>query len=241
MNKNEEIFLVKTGGIIKRSEFLFYILGLWPKDNSSILYKIYGISIFVTFYVSYLVATALGMLFSTNFVEKIHLSLVTFSAFAVMYRVLIFYRKKEQIQHLTSMINDYSIDDGKQFTSINEKIKTFEKYAYLLMYVPAAGVLMIMFVPMISNSKVLIINIWVPIDLEQSSLAFWIACAYSSICLSFIVTAFQPSLVIWYTMLNISIKYEILGNKLMKLGNGTAGQFEMNLIDLVKEHRNINR
>lgn len=239
MSENVKKFLVHTGLITRRSEIIFYVIGLWPKDHSSILYKLYGIFIFITFYISYFLAIVLKMIFTTKFVEKIHLSLVTFSICTILYRMLLFFKKREQIQHLTSMITDYSFDDRTEFTSVNTKIKTYERYAYMLMYVPAFGLVLFMFAPIISNTHVLIINIWVPFNWQDSSLTFWIVCTYSVICLSCLVIAFQPSLVIWYTMLNISIRYELLGYKLTKLGNG-AGDFKKDLIELVEEHRKIN-
>lgn len=242
MSKNNKM-LIEVKKLFKDFERIVYYFGLWPRDNSTIYFKIYGVSVFFTFYPVYAVAIALGAVVAENFAEKMFLVMCTMSGCCLMLKIIHFYRNREDIQKLFHEMDDYTVDDQIQYDEINRKIRKFIEFKAIMFRVFYYGVCLQLLVPFIMQENIFAIKIWVPIDWTHNNIAFWIINVYTLICIQFYVVAVELSVIVWYLMLNFSIKYEMLGYQLMNLGksdDGCSVQFKTNLVNCIESHRKIN-
>lgn len=72
--------------------------------------------------------------------------------------------------------------------------------------------------PFLGSEKALFVKIGFPLDWEHSEIAFWIANIFIFTELFLSMTSFLFSITIWYLMLNCSLRYEVLGCELRKMG-----------------------
>lgn len=234
--------LVKVKKLIQEFERTVYFIGLWPNENSSIYFKMYGIFVFCAFYLPYVIAAAIGAVVTKIFAERIFLVMCTTSGSCLILKIIHFYRKREDIRKVLDEMNDYTIHDQMQYDQINGKIEKFSKFKSFVFRVVYGVVGLQLVVPLILQEKVLLIKIWVPIDWSHSNAAYWIINVYSVICIALYAVAIEFSVIVWYLMLNFALKYEMLGCQLMNLGNngGCSSRFKTDLINCIESHLQIN-
>lgn len=118
---------------------------------------------------------------------------------------------------LLKEVSVHAIQCKEKFNEIELRLKKFHYLATGLIGTTVFIVLIIMAFPFVFK-KVLAFNIWFPLDYKQSDLNFWIAHAYTMYCVFVCALMIAFTAVIWYVMLNMSIKYQILGYALENLG-----------------------
>lgn len=99
---------------------------------------------------------------------------------------------------------------------------------------------MMFLVPLFNKEKVLLIKIWVPFDVDWKSndLAFWLIYIYTNTCMALFATSIGRCLFIWYIMLNLSLKFEILGYRLTNL-KSQQNTTRIDFINCVEYHLQI--
>lgn len=109
--------------------------------------------------------------------------LLSIAVSRIMFRMVIFYRKKNVIKKLlinTDVFADakhYCLDNKNQYDAVLEKLDNFVDFAYRMYCMFTVTVLMIMILPLFNKESVLLIKIWVPqVDWDSNDLVFWIMC-----------------------------------------------------------------
>lgn len=236
----------KISRLLSGFEKTFYIFGLFPMVEYAQCYKIYCFLVFAIFFFIFSILSTLEAVFNKKLEDTMFSSLLSIAVSCIMFRMVIFYRKKKVIEKLLvntdvfADVNNYCSENKDQYNSVLEKINSFVDFAYKMYCMFTVTVLMMMIVPLFNKEKVLLIKVWLPLDVDWKSndLAFWIMYLFTNTTMAFCAISIGRCLFVWYIMLNISLKYEILGYRLTNLKiqqSSTRSDF----IDCIQYHLQI--
>nr|QGW45384.1 odorant receptor 11 [Bradysia odoriphaga] len=247
---------------------IFYLIGIWQRDEESNYRKI-GKKIFFTFF-----GSLLPIFFATNVflcddrnesIFSVHIGIIT----AVMYVKFLYllFKKHEILAFLNDPIVVHSIENREEYEQTNEKIKKFIRFVqvYLLAILITTALVVLIELPVFSTDKGL--PFFISFTWNKSEIVYWLAYLFLSLSMVLYSVINFMTVFVWYIMLNYFIEYELLGNKLKKLGvpaienqarnekqqkgwktvlsqktyNSVqqSKEFVENLIILVKDHRNM--
>lgn len=238
----------KINRLLRGFEKAFYIFGLLPMVEYTMCYKIYSFTIFAIFYVIFSILSTLEAVFNDNLEDAMFSILLSIAVWCIMFRMVVFYRKRHVIEkllidtHVFADVNNYCTEKKEQYSSVLKKLDTFVDFAYKMYCMFTVTVLMMMIVPLFSSEKVLLIKIWVPfnVDWKSNDLAFWLIYIYTNTCMALFATSIGRCLFVWHIMLNISLKFEILGYRLTNLKSQKL-QTRIDFIDCIKYHQQIKK
>lgn len=227
-------------------EKTFYIFGLFPSTEYTNRYKIYCFVIFAIFFVLFSIASILEAVFTETLEDTMFSGLLTIAVTCIMFRMIVFYRKRTVIRNLLANtdvsvdVKNYCIDNTDQYRAVLRKLETFVDFAYKMYYMFTVTVLMMMIVPLFNKEKVLLIKVWVPLDVDwkDNEIAFWIMYIFTNTTMALCAISIGRCLFVWYIMLNISLKYEILGYRLTNLKSQQQSS-KLDLISCVNYHLEI--
>ncbi|XP_037032261.1 odorant receptor 94a-like [Bradysia coprophila] len=260
------MFTIQMDKTFKQFLKIFYQLGIWQRDEESEYRKI-GKKTFYTLF-----GALLPVFFAINAFLCADRSEAIFSVQAaiitsVVYLKLLYilFRKQEILSFLNDPIVVHSIENRGEYLQVNKKLQKFIGFVrpYCLAIFITAVLLIVYKLPIFSNDKGL--PAFISFSWNDSEIVYWLA--YLLISLSIVLHSIinYTSALVWYIMLNYSLEYRLLGNKLKNLGVTTeknqnkkqqkltkkgrsqkslnsAAQsktFVENLIVLVKAHRNL--
>lgn len=202
--------------------------------------------IFAIFFVMFCITSAIEAFYSETIGVAMFPALLTIAVSCIMFRMIIFYRKQNVIQKLlinTDVIGDvnqYCIGNKEQYIVVLKKINSFVDFAYQMYSMFTVTVLMMIIVPLFSSEKVLLVKVWIPfeIDWKTNDIAFWMLYVFTNTTMAFCAISIGRCLFVWYIMLNISLKYEILGYRLTNLKHQLISP-RTELISCIKYHLQI--
>lgn len=160
-------------------------------------------------------------------------------------RHLTLYLYSRSVQFLINEILEHSTDDEQLFDKININLKRFSIFADIFFKTMVLGVIGLVFLPTISSSKLLPYKIWFPFDINSNLLILISSKGYAIICMSLFVISMLSTLLIWYLMFNVSIRYDTFGSQLKNLNkmknNGQDGSSCKQLIEMITLHLRIRK
>lgn len=231
----------------------YYRLKIWQSEETSIL-NVMAKVFYFTIHFSYVVAVFLG-LFVCDDDEFIFL-IATFMAYSVI-NVKLYYLLRQQ-QDICSFLYDicsHSISDQIEWIRINDRINIFIKFVTYFLILAASGTLPFFCfrLPLFSAEKKLPLTIGFPLNWRNNEFSYW--AAYFFVTMNHVLTvAFLSStVIIWYIMVNCSIKYESLGSKFRRFGTNIAIEEEMiseaekkqlflrEFIDLIRKYQELKK
>lgn len=154
-----------------------------------------------------------------------HLTLFIFST-------NIHFLMNESLEHFT--------DDEKLINNVNNNLKTFSTFAKIFFSTVILTVTGLFFLPVLSSTKMLPYKIWFPFDIRKNTLLLIASNTYAVICMGLFAFSILSTLLIWYLMLNVSIRFKTYGSRLKRL-NGLNESNCNELIEFVKMHLQIRR
>lgn len=111
----------------------------------------------------------------------------------------------------------HSFSHKENFIATEKTIKNFNFFSIGLIAVTTLMVLLVYVFPIVYR-KTLPFKIWFPLDWKRNEIHFWIAYAYIMYCIFICYLMIAFAILTWYVLLNIAIKYRMLGNDLENLG-----------------------
>lgn len=210
----EKTYTIEVPDTIKRLIAILYLFGLWTKiDRTTFQQLCYIISF--TFVV---LLVFLGAYLSENKDRAVFLGVVWLVCIVQICRMYFIIWKQDTILRCIEKTAVNHTTDYEVYAGIDKKIKiilsiarTFIATAFLT---TCAGI----FLPFAYSEKTLILPIAFPVDYKTNEIAFWIAHACVIWCLFSSVICCLPMTIIWYLMLNIVVKFEVLGSEFKNLG-----------------------
>ncbi len=212
---------------------------------------------------SFLTSVLFGAYLSNDNEESLFLLAVAIGNFVEAFRSFKLISGKRSILAFLHDLCSHSTSDNEEFVKINKKLKNFLNLMLGFVLVGVWAVSCAAIVPLVSNEKILVFSIAFPLDWKNDSFSFWIAYLYVIGGFFYGFVSFIFVIIIWYLMINCTIKYEILGNQLRRAGlrkddeksdvqpvlktkaktsKGDRQQlYHKDLIEAIESHRNIKR
>lgn len=192
--------------------------------------------------------------------ESVYSILSSFISGIVYVKFLyLLFKKQEILDFLYDPIMSHSTDDQKEFEQTNKKIQKLMKFIrlYSVAICTTSIVVIIVKLPIFSADGGL--PYFISFSWNDSKIVYWLVFLLIALLSPVMATNNLSTSIIWFIALNYSIEYELLGNKLRKLGTGTKSiEAKGNnqdivslttrrrndaeaLVDFIKAHRNLSQ
>jgi len=230
----------------------FYLFGTWQKEKSSQFCEVLRKLLFVLNHILLQILIIICMIQTTDKSELIFLTEVEGHIFFLTIKLVFLLWKKADLLTFAQDCT-HTFIEREEFMQATKKITNLMKFvhAYLLMMVVVLMFAVVSSLPIFSSEKKLPLYTNFSFHTNYDEIIYWLAYAYMLYNLVFIIVLNSITIIIWYVMLNCSIKYQVLGNRLQKLGEAkkTAVEqhskpekrdlYHQDLVCLVKTHQNI--
>ncbi len=241
---------------------LFHFIRFWRCDSISNFNSTISKIVHLIVYVYYPVSLMVGAFTNDNETEQMFLVVLSIVTFVLAIRLYYILWRKDEIIGFINELGTHSIADDELFHRINNKIIIFIKLVSFMevMLLFAVIAMTIITSPIVSNDKMLPMNIYFPLDWRHNELFYWIAFTFVVYEMMISMSSSLLNPIIWYLMMSCAIKYQVLGYELKNLGfNGDGGgkalsrnvtsvsegvtsdqikvSFQMKLILFIKNHR----
>lgn len=198
---------------------VFYILGIWPKQEASIYYWIYGIVMVLIFFILLTMAMIIQLIGFTEMSNLTESMFMTLTEFSLMTKILNLYIHLRSIQQLLRSVEEFRLETVAEREYFNKRLKLI---FFLLMIdfsiTNLAHVLAIMKV-LLDSSRNLTFPLWCPFDWKNNSQNYWLVSTYQLFAMG--ITSNTHVAIQWYTTFifcMISTKTEILSMRLQNIG-----------------------
>lgn len=241
---------IKTASVVSIICTILYSFGFWEKDGANVFCKIAIKIIYFIHYATFILTLATGAMLSENLNEQLFLITMVLICIECMVRLNYILWKKKEVCEFLNEIGAYSLNDREEYNKVNEKLKPFLTFLHGFLGVIVVGSSVACIAPALSSGHNLPLNIRFPYNWQNSDRIYWLAYIYGIIAtvLSMVTTLYTT--LIWYIMLNYSIKYQLFGKKLRDMGSSGESKitkiekqnlFLRDLLEAIQIHENIHR
>lgn len=153
--------------------------------------------------------------------ESLFLAQAEISALVMMVKLkYLLWNKDIILLFLSESIVTHYILDYNLFVQVKEKIQNFIKFVHVYIVVMATVVFLLIVspLPIFSSDRKLPMFIVYSFDSKYSELIYWLIYSPLTFQIFLIFSINFLTVIIWYVLLNLSIKYQVLGNQLINLG-----------------------
>lgn len=211
-------------------------------------------------YLSFLASIVIKAVITNDSDEFVFFIALSITVTVHVIKMLYINLKNPETINLIYKIGTHSTNEMEEFIHVDNKIKKIMKFANAFIVVCVVEVYMLIILPAIWIDLTLI-NVAFPLGHHRN--VFWIKQTFVLIGGVYSLLGAFLSIIIWYVMLNASIKYDMLGNRMRNLGvmrtpvadlsdettvqkviiSKTTGQqiFLEDLIGTIKTHQKINK
>lgn len=238
------MYKIEMPAIIQHAIMIFIQLRMWSiKDGTT--FRRSGPELFYFIYfVSFTMSVVLRALTTDDKDECVFLTVVTIICVVQSYRLWCILRKRSVIFALVHKIGTHYINDRKVFILVDKQIKMLTKFTQFFMIVAFAAFMFALIEP-IANEKRLFLNIAFPFDRSNSETVFWIEFLFIACGMFLSVVGCLFTIIIWYLMQSLVLKYNVLGKQLENMGGNLskAGQqkcYLQDFITAIKTYEQIN-
>ncbi len=233
--------------VIDQMITFLYRIRLWHRGDEATVKDLLIKWIYCIYYLMLPISLVMGAINSDNKDDCIFLTEVTIAVAVLSIKFSFLIWRQNQILELLNLICIFIVQDHDDFVLVNKKLLKLMKFAKVfLIAILAAACFALAIAPFIGNEKSLLFNIAFPFDWRNNEIAYLLVIAFqvSELILSIIVMFF--SVMIWYLMLNCSLRYEVLGSGLTKMGRArkvsdkeNQNHFLVDLKALIDNHSHI--
>lgn len=192
----------------------FYQMKIWHRGATPTI-KEQAIKTFYCIYLlSLTVSAAIGAMTNENVDQSVFLAEITIVAAVLSMKLSCLTWKQNQVQNLLKVCA-FPVKNDELFVVIDQKLGRFMKFVFVLF---CSGVLASCFacgvLPLLGSDRAVVFKMGYPLKWKNNTIAFWMANAVLFISLIIAMIAYLFSTIIWYMMLNYSIRYTLLGDEL---------------------------
>lgn len=242
----EENLCKKISRLFNTFEKTSYYFGLLPMVDYSPCYTIYSFIVVAIFFILFIILSILEAIYSKTLEDTMFIGVFSIMVINITFRMVEFYRKKNVIKNLLvntdafAEVNAYCKENKEKYNAILEKLNTFIDFAYKMYCMFIVTVLMMIIVPLFSKEKILLLRIWVPFeaDWRTNDIVFWILYVFTNSTMVLCTISIGRCLFVWYIMLNISIKFEVLECRFENLKSQQSST-RKDFIDCIQYHLQI--
>lgn len=194
---------------------LFYQLGLWYKREPTIRERRLQKFSFI-YSASFAISIALGAYTTDDEDERVFLTVCSTVGIVQVYRMWCIIRKGNGIfKH--DNVTHYT-NDRQEFIQVNKELQFFMKFPKYFAIMCFSSFVLAIAQPIIANEKRPFINVAFPLDRFNSATAFLLKHLFISMGMNLSGVSCCLTLIVWYLMFSIVMKYKMLGNQFRNMG-----------------------
>ncbi|XP_037039733.1 odorant receptor 94b-like isoform X2 [Bradysia coprophila] len=208
---------VTTHPLVKQLISVYYRVGVWNRENehSPIRLRIKWFYFIYQFMVP--ISAIIGSFKNENTDDRIFLVETSIVNGTLSAKFWLMMQKQEQILELLEKICIFSIQDKDCFRFFNKKLELFTKVTKSFMYAVIPLAVFSALAPFAGDRK-LFFKLALPFDAEKNDFNFLMANFYTFTAVAFAFFFISFSVVLWYIMFVCSLRYNVLGIQLTKMG-----------------------
>ncbi|XP_037039745.1 odorant receptor 22a-like [Bradysia coprophila] len=222
--------------VIDQLIFFCRRIGLWHGEDIPTATQL-GLKAFCCIYYCLLpISFGIGSITGETVDESIFLAELSILTTVLTVKIWMFLWNQKSITRLLNRICVFSIQNDEDFVFFNGKVEKFIKFVNVFACGTIVATLGCSIFPFIGKKKAFVMDFAFPLDSRNSEIGFWMAYSFftSENVLTFLPLTF--SVLIWYLLLQCSLRYKILGMEIRNLGRITGvGKVKM----LEKEQQTI--
>lgn len=230
---------IQINSIIERMISFFYCIRFWHRGDVATVRELRIKWFYCIYHFLFVVSLVMGAIQSDNKDDCIFLAETAVTAAVLLLKLWVLIWKQKQILDLFNRICIFSVRSQADFVCFNDKLQKFMKFVKVFVICVFVGVFLAIILPFLGSEKILFLKIAFPLDWKNNKFAFHLANAFVITEILLTLTAFFFSVMIWYLMLNCSVRYEVLGNWLTKLGHLNEEFREKKVTILDKQKQNF--
>lgn len=209
----EREYKLKMSDTFRKMSAIYFIVGLWTtKAKPNISWKIYVFLLLLSCTLSIAVKACI----TDDNDEFVFLSMTTFICIVQNYRLYYIIWKQHKIIDLMYTSSASSTDDYESYCKVNWKLINFMTFVKYFLISTCSSFIVVTFFPLVKRE--LLFKIAFPFDYTNDESAFYIAHVYVTAAFGVSVLCCLAPTFIWYIMLNIVVKLDLLGSDFRRLG-----------------------
>ncbi|XP_037028720.1 odorant receptor 94a-like [Bradysia coprophila] len=202
---------------------VFYLSGIWQSDKESNyrrMFKKFFYSFFGAWLPIFFATNAFRCVDRNESIHSAHIAVITVVVY--MKCLYLLFKKQEILAFLNDPIIVHLNENREEYEQANRKIKKLMKFVrpYCLVIFITDVLLIVTKLPIFSADKGL--PFFISFTWNVSEIVYWLTYLFVSLSIVLYCVINFMTLLVWYIMLNYSVEYELLGNKLKTLGVTTV-------------------
>ncbi|XP_037040295.1 putative odorant receptor 71a [Bradysia coprophila] len=208
--------------VIDQMISFYHGIGLWQGNDMPSVSQLRLKSFYSVYYLSFVFSLSIGAITGGTIDKSIFVAEISIISTVLITKLSMFLWKQKQIMGLLNRICVFSIRNDEEFAFFNAKVEKFIKFVIAYGCAAIIGELGCMVFPFFGNERLLIMDIAFPLDWKNSEIGFWMAYIFFVISLVATSPAISFSILNWYLLLHCSIRYQVLGMEIIKMGRITG-------------------
>lgn len=198
---------------------LFYRVGFWHQEPVAsprqLALKLFHCILYFQFSISLIG----GAITTDSIGESVFLMQSSIIVTVLLIKLCFLIWKQNEIVEFLNRICKFPIRYDDDCIRVNVKLKKFVTFVRAMVVLSlAAGVAECVIIPIVTTEKYLFYEIAFPWDWRTNDAAYWTAVAFLFIEMLLTIASYLCSIIIWYLLMNCSLRYEVLANELRKIG-----------------------
>lgn len=153
--------------------------------------------IFIMFFIVFFILLIVNAFVKDNLTDSVFLLASAMEIGVLSVRLIAFDWNKDDIVFLIKEMTRHSIELKESHQEVVMKIDKFRKFVYCLAMMNLSGMILIIFLPVLSSEKKLVFEIWLPFEYESGDIVFWMAYVYTTTCVCFAVLSVSAVVIVW--------------------------------------------
>nr|QGW45383.1 odorant receptor 10 [Bradysia odoriphaga] len=216
----------------------FYRIGFWHRGPDASPVQLIVKLFYCILYSQFTASLVGGAIINPSIGETVFLVETSIITIVFLAKLCFLMWKQNEIVELLNGICIFRIRYDEDFNRVDVKLRKFIKFVKVVVLVTlVACVVEGILIPIIKSGKYLFYKIAFPWDWKTNDVAYVAAVTFVFIEILMSLAAFFFSIIIWYVLLNCSLRYEVLGNELRKTGSECDIEIESKISG--QERKNI--
>lgn len=225
---------------ISRILNVFYVCGMWQKGKENSFREFIRKSAFRLWSTSLAVSYASEAFQNPDISDAIYSGVCAIISLVLIVKLENILNKKKEIdEFLRQLCEHTSFTDEKSFRKTDGKLNQFVKLVNIFLILIALGILSLLVAPLFTSEKKLPIYVWLPFGWNNTKIGYWISYVYLICTMSYSMIPISFTAIIWYIMLNCSVKYKLLEEQLRNIDatiTDMQQQCDRKIVSLIKSH-----
>ncbi|XP_037032708.1 odorant receptor 94b-like [Bradysia coprophila] len=196
----------------------FYFIGLWHRGATATARERRTKLLYYICNSLFLVSLVAGAITNEEVGKKIFLAEASIVVIVLNVKLGLLIWKQNRIVNLLNRVCNFTVRCDEDLEFFNRTKGEFIKFIISFIVMETIACFEVTLIPLVRSEKNLVIEIGFPWDYKSSEIAFWTATIF--LLPATVVTSIASflSMIIWYLLLSCSLRYDILGSEMKRMG-----------------------